>query len=134
MADVFAGIACGFLLGGTSVVGLALVILYNPALFNGVLPKGLTPTALMLALALALPIAWGILGILFGLAYRAISQKAPDPGLGSPNLMFTVIILILFVIGSLPLALLRIKGWWALLALNIAFAGIFAWLLPYMAA
>ena len=79
---------------------------------------------------LAYPI-WSIIGMVLGLFYHITNEQAPGGGLGSPNMLFTVAIIISTFVAVFPrLVFLRrfLKG---LLVLTLAFAGVFGWFLPY---
>jgi hypothetical protein len=91
----------------------------------------------MLALLFAVPPMWGMFGAIVGALYNIATESAPGSGLGSSNSVFTLAILILAAVAMLPaLALLFLKhrkGGFLLIVTNLAFAGIFGWLLPLLA-
>lgn len=101
------------------------------------LPQGMSPTVIMLAALFAVPPLWGIFGGIAGLLYNIAIESAPGSGLGSSNSAFTLAVLILAAISMLPalaFLLLKRKKWGLLLIVtNLAFAGIFGWLLPLLA-
>lgn len=136
MIDILAGTACGFLMGSTSVVVGSLMLLNAPALFAKLeprLPKGVTPTPVLAMLALAIPILWGIAGGFLGLIYRFVRSAFPYAGLGSPNLAFTAAMLLIAIAATLPMLVVSRRHWGGFLALTIAFAALFGWLLPLLA-
>ncbi|MGB3129132.1 MAG: LPXTG cell wall anchor domain-containing protein, partial [Dehalococcoidia bacterium] len=97
------------------------------------LPQGFSPTVVMLGLVIGVPPVWVLLGAIAGLASRLVDDSFPNAGLGSPNFVFTVAILCLAALATLILLLIRKRLIWLGLLINIAFAGIFGWLLPLLA-
>ena len=97
------------------------------------LPQGFSPTVVMLGLVIGVPPVWVLLGAIAGLAYRLVDDSFPNAGLGSSNFVFTVAILCLAALATLILLLIRKRLVWLGLLINIAFAGIFGWLLPLLA-
>ncbi len=78
-------------------------------------------------------IGWGTLGLLLGVLYGGIERAAPGRGLASPNLPYTV--LVLLVIAAFLWVLVPFRRLWPEIAsLFVAFAAIFGWLLPWLAA
>jgi hypothetical protein len=90
----------------------------------------------MLAVVITLPPASGIFGAIAGALYNVAIDSAPGSGLGSSNQTFTLAILCLTGLLMLPTLFLIIKRkklGWLLFVINLAFAGIFGWLLPLLA-
>ena len=137
--DILAGLVCGLAMGTVSL-GAGIFILFSSRdLYERLgrrLPQGISPTLVMIAALFAVPPMWGMFGAIVGALYNIATESAPGSGLGSFNSVFTLAILILTAVAMLPaLALLLIKRikWGSLLLLmNLAFAGIFGWLLPLL--
>ena len=87
----------------------------------------------MLFLVIAVPPAWALLGAIAGLFYRLADESSPNARLGSSNSAFTVGILCLAALVTLILLLTRKRLVWLSLAMTVAFAGIFGWILPLLA-
>jgi hypothetical protein len=68
-----------------------------------------------------------------GLLYRISDAEAPGGGLGSPNLVFTVAMLVVAIMMATPLAILLRRVAPGVAAMTLLFVGIFGWLLPFMA-
>ena len=139
LMDILAGLICGLLLGSVSLGALILVFLSNRDLYARLarrLPQGIPPTLVMLAVVITLPPASGIFGAIAGALYNVAIDSAPGSGLGSSNQTFTLAILCLTGLLMLPTLFLIIKRkklGWLLFVINLAFAGIFGWLLPLLA-
>ena len=134
--DVLSGVIAGLSMG-TVFLGVAIFTLYsNPDTYNRLsarLPQGISPTMVMLSLVIALPPLWGILGAFAGLAYNLVGSSFPHAGLGSPNFVFTLAILLLAALATLVLFVIRRKMIRMGLIMATAFAGIFGWILPLLA-
>lgn len=134
--DIFAGVVCGLAMG-TVCLGVGIYILMsNRDMYDRLskfLPQGISPSVVMLGLVIGVPPVWVLLGAIAGLAYRLVDDSFPNAGLGSSNFVFTVAILCLAALATLILLLIRKRLVWLGLLINIAFAGIFGWLLPLLA-
>ena len=84
-------------------------------------------------IVLAYPV-WILAGVVLGLLYMASESMAPGAGLGSPNLAYTVAVLISAASGAVPLAIVlrRVVLWMG--GLMVVFIGVFGWFLPHLAA
>lgn len=134
--DILSGVVCGLAMG-TIFLGVGIYILMsNRDMYDRLskfLPQGFSPTVVMLGLVIGVPPVGVLLGAIAGLAYRLVDDSFPNAGLGSPNFVFTVAILCLAALATLILLLIRKRLVWLGLLINIAFAGIFGWLLPLLA-
>lgn len=134
--DILAGVVCGLAMG-TICLGVGIYILMsNRDMYDRLskfLPQGFSPTVVMLGLVIGVPPVGVLLGVIAGLASRLVDDSFPNAGLGSPNFVFTVAILCLAALATLILLLIRKRLVWLGLLINIAFAGIFGWLLPLLA-
>ena len=139
LMDILAGLICGLLMGSVSLGAVIFIFFSNRDLYDRIakrLPQGIPPTLVMLAVVIALPPAWGIFGAIAGALYNVAIDSAPGSGLGSFNQIFTLAIICLTGLLMLPdlfLFIKRKKLGWLFFALNLAFAGIFGWLLPLLA-
>ena len=91
------------------------------------------PQKVMLSIvALAYPI-WGIIGAIAGVLYVVSVEQAPGGGLGSPNLVFTVAVLVVTAMMTAPVAVLLRPVLAGVIAIAAFAAGVFGWMLPYFA-
>ena len=139
LMDVVAGLLCGLIMGSFYLVALIYVFLTNRDLYDRLakrLPTGIPPTLVLLSLVVGLPPAWAIFGIIAGALYHLAIDASPNAGLGSSNFIFTLAMLCLTALLMLPalfLIIRRKKLGWLFFTINLAFAGIFGWLLPLLA-
>ena len=69
-----------------------------------------------------------------GVLYQISVNEAPGGGIGSPNMVFTLAIVIVSVLMAAPFFILlrSVLPW--VIALTLVFVGLFGWFLPYFAA
>ena len=136
MSALIAGAASGLLMASVFISFGAIMLLpfvKDPppglrALFNRV-----SPFALVMSVTLLAYPVWGTVGAVAGLLYRVSLEEPPRGGLGSPNLVFTLAIVVLAVMVAAPLAWLLRRVVTGVLAMAATFTGVFGWLLPYFA-
>lgn len=80
--------------------------------------------------AVAYP-AWAGIGALFALLFLISVREAPGGGLGSPNLVFTVAVVVMSLMMAAPIMYLLRRVVMGVVALTITFIGLFGWFLPY---
>ena len=94
----------------------------------------LTPSSMAMGIvAIAYP-AWGGIGAVTGVLYQISQNEVPGGGIGSPNMVFTLAIVVVSVLMAAPFFVLfrSVLPW--VVALTLVFIGLFGWLLPYFAA
>jgi len=138
LRDILAGLICGLLMGSVSLGALIYIFFTNRDLYDRLtkrLPQGVPPTLVMLSLVVGLPPAWCIFGAIAGALYHWAIDASPGAGLGSSSSVFTLAILCITVLLTLPamfLIIRRKKSGWLFFTANLIFAGIFGWLLPLL--
>ncbi len=135
MPEVFAGFVIGYVMSLVFSIPAALMVVDARSRIP-YLAKAIAPN--ISAVALAVPISllafflWTALGMFFGLLYHLTLEESSG-GLGSPNLVYTALVLI-FAAFSLTMVL---SIWrrlpWPVLALGLAFVALFGWALPFLA-
>ena len=136
MSAVVAGTAGGFLMASLficagSLMMFSLVNSPTPAfrlIFDRFPPGGVV----LSIVALAYPI-WGIVGAIMGILYIISVEQLPGRGLGSPNLAFTLAVVVVAVMTAAPFAVLLRQVIAGVIAIAVAFVGVFGWFLPYFA-
>lgn len=133
---IIGGMGCGFLMG-TIFIGIGALMLpsihRNPPRFLRPLLKYSPLTAIFIPLAGISFLYWGLVGAGMGVIFLWTNLNFPGVGLGSPNMFFTSLVLIFNFLLTTFLCLLFkrfLKEW---IILNLSFALIFGWLLPYLA-
>ena len=134
MSEVISGAASGFLMG-VVFIGVAAVMMVSltkdpppmlKRLWEQVHPVNFTMPVALLSLAL-----WGLVGVISGLLYRISLQEAPGAGLGSPNTVYTLGVVLVTAVMAPPLLYLLRRAIRELLIIMLAFVGIFGWFLPF---
>ncbi len=134
LSGLIAGTAAAF-----ATTAIALVALVHDERWRGVAPSGLpgggrVPLPLLgVVFVNGLMLAWTALGLVLGAAYLRAEATHPAGGLGSPNRLFTLlvvgaVVLLLFATGYVRGRLTR-PMWSTALVAVLAFG----WLLPGLA-
>jgi hypothetical protein len=136
MAEVFAGFVCGYAVALIFTPLVALMIVSARSRIS-YLAKAIAPN--ISAVALTVPISlvgfliWTAIGMVLGLLYRGAEQNIPEGGLGSPNLLYTALVLS-FGVSALMLIVLALRRLpWQVAVIGVAFVGGFGWVMPYLA-
>ncbi len=129
------GASCGLLFGSSAMTLGALYLLSTGRQRNGLL--GLMPSRMAMpiafvALSLFVPLIGSLVGGILGLVYPTAAAAYPGGGLASPNLAFSLAMLLL--------ALAPLVAWltqwrrppWEVAVLSLSFAVVFGWLLPWL--
>ena len=131
-----AGTAGGFLMASLFISAVSIMmfsLVKNPSPTFRTIFDRYKPGGVVLSLvALAYPV-WGIIGVIVGILYTISDKQAPGSGLGSPNLVFTIAILAVTVMMTVPFVLLLRQVAAGVAFIAIASAGVFGWLVPYFA-
>jgi hypothetical protein len=136
MAEVFAGFVCGYAVALVFTPLVALMIV-NARSRIPYLAKAIAPN--ISAVALTVPISlvgfliWTAIGMVLGLLYRGAEQNVPEGGLGSPNVLYTALVLSFGVSALLLIALALRRLPWQVAVMGVAFVGGFGWAMPYLA-
>jgi hypothetical protein len=136
MEEVFAGFVTGYIMAliFTGLVALMIVQARSrlPYLAQAI-AANISAVALTVPISLIAFLLWTAIGMLLGLLYRYTLEEAPGGGLGSPNLLYTVLII---SFGGLTLTVLvaafrRLP--WQVAAMGLSFIALFGWVLPRLA-
>ena len=136
MEEAFAGFVTGYCMA-LIFTGLAALMLVEARSRVPFLAKAIAPN--ISAIALTVPISlfafllWTAIGMLLGLLYRYTLEEAPGGGLGSPNLLYTVLIISFggLTLTTLVAAFRRLP--WQVAAMGLSFIALFGWALPRLA-
>jgi hypothetical protein len=136
MEEVFAGFVSGYIMA-LIFSGLAALMIVQARSRIPYLVKAIAANISVVSLAIPISLIafllWTAIGMLLGLLYRYTLQEAPGGGLGSPNLLYTVLI-----ISFAGLSLTAIVGAfrrlpWQVAVMGLSFIALFGWLLPRLA-
>jgi len=136
VAEVFSGFVVGYAFS-LLFTGVAAVMLIEARGRVPYLAKAIAPNIGAVQLAVPISIlaflAWTLVGLLLGLAYRAARLNLAGGGLGSPNWPFTLAI----VMATVVFLAIVLYAWrrvpWRVLLMALAFAGMFGWGMPHLA-
>ncbi len=136
MSAILAGTAGGMLMASIFICAASFMLfslVQKPTpVFERIFDR-FPPQKVMLSIvALAYPI-WGIIGAIMGILYVVSVEQAPGGGLGSPNQVFTVGVLVVTATMAAPIAVLLRQVLIGIIAIAAASAGVFGWMLPYFA-
>jgi hypothetical protein len=135
LAEVLAGFICGFALSLISTPLLAVWLVRsreNVAFVQRAL-RDVPVLLVSIPAANAAFFVWTALGILFGMMLVLTERATSQGGLGSPNLLFTLIILAIAVVIFLPPLVMVPSARRLVLFLAVCFVGLFGWATPYLA-
>lgn len=135
MAEVFAGFIVGYAIAlFIAPLGAILLVRSNDrtGFAQRVAPPGTNIVALSMVIHFAAVVVLTALGLVLGLALAGLNDRHPADGLGSPNLVYTVMILALTLIIVAPAFLFPAVRRAALIS-AIVFAIAFGWALPWLA-
>ena len=135
--EILSGAACGLFMGTVFIIVWALAVT-SPSRGSLKGPSLLTTPPCSMYISILFPLAvtifWGFVGGVLGLLYLAARELFPGDGVGSPNQAFTIAVCLLtiniLVLGALWF---RKKAWWSGYGVGLTFAGIFGWLMPWLA-
>ena len=135
MADVFAGFVVGYALALLAApVGAIALVRSNDrtGLAQRVAPEGTSVVALSVVLHFAAMIVLTALGLILGMALNGIEARRPEGGIGSPNLVYTAMVLALTAVIVIPAFAVAAVRRYALAA-GVIFAAAFGWAMPWLA-
>jgi len=136
LSELIAGAASGFLMA-SMFIGAGMMMLFsivkNPSpAFKSIFQKFPPAGIAMFVVVLAYP-TWGIIGAVMGLLYKVSVEQTPGGGIGSPNMVFTLGIMVAALLMAAPFMILLRQVLSGVLAITAMFIGIFGWFLPYFA-
>jgi len=136
MEEVFAGFVTGYIMA-LIFTGLAALMLIQarsrlPYLAQAIAPN-ISAVALTVPISLIAFLLWTAIGMLLGLLYRYTLEEAPGSGLGSPNILYTLLITS-FAALTLTTAVAAFRRLpWQVVAIGLSFIALFGWVLPRLA-
>lgn len=136
MNELIAGMASGVIMACVFVCVLAITLVSffkeSAIKSDNIITRISLGNMVFLLVILPYPM-WGIIGVVLGLLYKLSLLALPGPGLGSPNLWFTIGIITVTVIMIGPFAIILKQIRMSLLVTACIFVGIFGWFMPYFA-
>ena len=137
MSEIVAGTVSGMVVGmvfiGVGAVMLIVLLKDPPAMLQDLTEQG-PIVAIAVPVAFLSQAVWAIVGLVLGFLYRISLDQVPGPGVGSPNMAYTIGVIVVAGAMAPPIFILMRRVWKGLLLLLVAFVGVFGWFLPYFAA
>ena len=135
MAEVMAGFLCGFGLSLIATPAVAIAIVrarVTSPLAAQIVPEGTSLIAISLVIHTFAFLTLTAIGLLLGMLLYGIESERPAGGLGSPNWLFTTMILGITAIGFGPPLALASRWRRPLLFSALFFLVTFGWAMPYL--
>jgi hypothetical protein len=136
MEEVFSGFVCGFALSIIATPPFALWVLKSRndiPFIRSAVPPGMPLTLLSVPIASFFFLIWTALGLVFGMVLIAANDAQPRGGLGSPNLLFTVIVIITAFAVFFPFFAFVRSARRLAIFLAVSFVVLFGWATPILA-
>jgi hypothetical protein len=136
MEEAFSGFLCGFVLSIIATPPFALWVLKSRddiAFIRYAVPKGMPLTLLSIPIASFFFLVWTALGLVFGLLLIAANNAQPHGGLGSPNLLFTAVVVITAFAIFFPFYAFVRSARRLALFLAFSYVALFGWATPILA-
>jgi hypothetical protein len=131
--EVFAGFVVGFAMS-IVVSPLAAIMLIRSNHETGFAQRFAPPGTNVLALTMFIHflafLLLTALGMIMGMALAGIEDRRPASGLGSPNVVYTVLVLALAATVTLPLLLMPWRRY--VVAMSLLFVTLFGWCVPWL--
>lgn len=134
MAIVLAGMSSGLIMA-LVFISVGAITLFSiakdpPPRFKAFLERIPAGTIVIAGVAASYPVG-GFVGTVMALLYFASTEAAPGGGLGSPNMVFTIAVIVITSMMVAPFMILVRRAFVGLLIVTLAFIGIFGWFMPY---
>ena len=133
---LIAGASSGFLMASVFVSAGVLMLfpmVREPSPGLQAILRKYPPGSLVFPVVLVAYPVWGVVGVVMGLLYEISVEQAPGAGLGSPNLVYTAAVLLATIMLAAPFLILLRRVIAGVIAIALAFVGVFGWFLPYFA-
>ena len=130
-----AGFVCGYALALLATPAVAVAMLrarLSSALVRRIVPEGTSLIAVSIIIHIFALLSFTAIGILFGIALSGMEDKRPAGGLGSPNELFTTVIIATAAIAVLPIGIVAPRWRLPLVLCGIVFVATFGWAMPYL--
>lgn len=134
MAEVFAGFVVGYAMSLLVAPMAAVLILRanRAGVAQRIAPPGTNFVALSMVLHFGAMLLFTAAGMILGLSLHGIESRRPDGGLGSPNGVYTMMVVALTAVVVLPTAIVPAVRRFTF-AGALVFAAAFGWGMPWLA-
>ena len=135
MAEVFSGFVVGYALSLIAGPLAAIMIVrsnHRSGVAQRIAPPGTSVIALSMVLHFAAILLLTAFGIVLGIALAGLNERRPDGGIGSPNAIFSIIVVVLTAVMVIPALAVPAVRRYALIT-SLVFAAAFGWAMPWLA-
>ena len=134
IAALFSGVVSGAAVGvfGLGILGPLLVTVPNTNRLRAAYPDPSNWVMVSLVAAFAAQLGCVVMGLALGAAFYGIRDDFGF-GLGSPNWLYTLAILIAAVLATATMAAFLPSRWRRMVLLGAIVAGAYGWMLPHLA-
>lgn len=136
MSHIVAGVVSGLLMAAVFLVVVPLMLFFifksGPPWFLA-LTKRVSPMALMMGMLIFAYPTWAFVGVVLGLLLLGTEAVVPQDGLGSENLLFTLVVTVGAFVLVAPYVILTRRVTPGPAVLTLTFILVFGWVLPFLA-
>ncbi len=136
MSHIVAGVVSGLLMAAVFLVVVPLMLFFifksGPPWFLA-LTKRVSPMALMMGMLIFAYPTWAFVGVVLGLLLLGAEAVVPQDGLGSENLLFTLVVTVGAFVLVAPYVILTRRVTPGPAVLTLTFILVFGWVLPFLA-
>jgi hypothetical protein len=135
MAEVFSGFVVGYALAlAAGALGAIVIVRSNErtGLAQTIAPPGTNVVALAVVVHFAAMLLLTAIGMILGMALAGLEDRRPEGGIGSPNAIYTALVLALTAVVVIPTLAVQEMRRFAL-AGALIFVIAFGWVTPWLA-
>jgi hypothetical protein len=136
VSHIVAGVVSGLLMAAVFLVVVPLMMFFifksGPPWFLA-LTKRVSPMALMMGMLVFAYPTWAFVGVVLGLLLLGAEAVVPQDGLGSENLLFTLVVTVGAFVLVAPYVILTRRVTPGPAVLTLTFILVFGWVLPFLA-
>jgi hypothetical protein len=135
VASVFAGFVVGYalaLIAGPLAAVLIVRSNHRSGVAQRIAPPGTSVIALSVVLHFAAILLLTALGLVLGMALHGLELRRPEGGLGSPNLLYTLLVVAITAVLAIPTVAVPAVRKYAV-AVAVVLLAAFGWLMPWVA-
>jgi hypothetical protein len=136
VSHIVAGVVSGLLMAAVFLVVVPIMLFFifksGPPWFLA-LTKRVSPMALMMGMLIFAYPTWAFVGVVLGLLLLGAEAVVPQDGLGSENLLFTLVVTVGAFVLVAPYVILTRRVTPGPAVLTLTFILVFGWVLPFLA-
>lgn len=132
---MIAGWAAGYAMGVLTTIAVTIILVKDeqPAFLGSVFDPQVSRPLIAIPFFVGASLAWTMIGLVLGSAFRVGGFEDSDGGLGSPSLSFTLAMVTMAALPALVGSVVWPRHWKLWLGLALGFALLFGWAVPHLA-